>query len=104
VADTRLNTTAVRAIERKGRSLFAAGGVGTGGHRSTDLGASWTLLATNAGLPNASYRGFASDDFSSSSERPVARRPLIWKKNQVPTRGLFRFSRWIQTPKWRIHP
>lgn len=62
-ANTGLNTTAVRAIERKGRSLFAAGGVGTGVYRSTDLGASWTLLSTNAGLPTASYRGFASDDF-----------------------------------------
>ena len=62
-ANTGLNTTSVRAIERKGTTLFAAGAVGTGVFRSTDLGVSWTLLSTATGLPSSSYRGFASDDF-----------------------------------------
>ena len=62
-ANTGLNTTSVRAIERKGTTLFAAGAVGTGVFRSLDLGVSWTLLSTATGLPSSSYRGFASDDF-----------------------------------------
>ena len=62
-ANTGLNTTSVRAIERKGNTLFAAGAVGTGVFRSIDFGVSWTLLSTATGLPSSSYRGFASDDF-----------------------------------------
>ncbi len=67
-----LTSTAIRAIEAKGDTLFAGGQIGTGVYRSTDLGASWTLLA--GGLPSSSYRGFASNGslivtggFSSSS-------------------------------------
>lgn len=58
-ANTGLSSLNFRAIETKGTTLFAAGGVGSGVFRSTDQGLSWTLLA--GGLPSSSYRGFASN-------------------------------------------
>jgi len=53
------SSSAFRAMECKGNTLFAAGPIGTGVYRSTDFGANWALLS--GGLPPSSYRGFASN-------------------------------------------
>jgi hypothetical protein len=55
-----LNSKTFRAIQSKGTTLFAGGGIGSGVSRSTDLGENWTALSN--GLPIGSYRSFASDD------------------------------------------
>jgi len=51
-------SSAFRAIEAHGSTLFAAGGIGSGIFRSSDEGANWTLLS--GGLPGGTFRGFAS--------------------------------------------
>jgi len=60
-ANSGMTTTPIRAIQSKGTTLFAGGGIGSGVYRSTNYGGSWTLLAATTGLPSSSYRGFASD-------------------------------------------
>ena len=55
-----LSSTRFRAIQRKGNTLFAGGGIGSGVFRSTDFGANWELLSN--GIISNSYRGFASND------------------------------------------
>jgi photosystem II stability/assembly factor-like uncharacterized protein len=55
-----LSSTRFRAIQSKGNTLFAGGGVGSGVFRSTDYGTSWELLLN--GITSSSYRGFASNN------------------------------------------
>jgi len=55
-----LTSSRFRAIQSKGNTLFAGGGIGSGVFRSTDFGSSWELLSN--GIFSSSYRGFASNN------------------------------------------
>lgn len=55
-----LTSSRFRAIQTKGNTLFAGGGVGSGVFRSTDYGANWELLSN--GIVSNSYRGFANNE------------------------------------------